>query len=192
MERHWNRPMYTATDQEMSPVPPDGRLGLPVALQEQECNAIQDQRHSHRNVIIQMGIQPIIQQHAQHASGNHRHNHMAPQVPGFPPLQPGLLGGEGVQLMEKQHNHRANGAQLNDHFKHGPKFIRHGQGNQLFQENQVARRADGQPLGNSLHNAVEDGFQNFQHSTTPYFHDCPGPDRREPGDYSLRSPFSWP
>ena len=60
--------------------------------------------------------------------------------------------------MEKQHNDSQNGSQLNHHIEHTAKFVGHIQVDKFIQQNQVSGGGNGQPLGDALHNAEENGF----------------------------------
>ena len=60
--------------------------------------------------------------------------------------------------MEKQHNDRQNGAKLDHHIKHFHKAFRSIQGQDLFQQDQMARGGNGKPFRNALHNAVYNGL----------------------------------
>ena len=62
-------------------------------------------------------------QQADDCRGQHRHDHLQPQIPGVLLLGITLFGSEGVQLMEEQHQHRSDGAQLNHHLEHLVKAI---------------------------------------------------------------------
>ena len=60
--------------------------------------------------------------------------------------------------MEKQHDDGDDGAQLDHHIEHGLKCFGHIQGHEFIQQNQMARGRNGQPFGDALHDAEEDGF----------------------------------
>ena len=53
--RHWNAPIH-----------------------QQEGHAVDDQRHRHHHIIVQMRIHPIIQQQTQHGAGDHRNYNFSP------------------------------------------------------------------------------------------------------------------
>ena len=115
-----------------------------------------------------MGIHPVVQQHAHHAGGNDGRHHLEPELPGLFFLLGILLGREGIQLVEKQHNDRQNGAQLDDHLKHALEFIGNLQCHKFIEQNQMSRGGNRQPLGDALHDAEQYGFQYFKHTILLY------------------------
>ena len=65
---------------------------------------------------------------------------------------------EGPYLIPIQHNHRHNGAKLNDHHKHFPESLADVQLYKLFHQNQMSRAADWQPLGDTFYDSQEDNL----------------------------------
>ena len=124
-----------------------------------KSNAVDDQRNGNHDAVVQMGIHPVVKEHAHNARGNDGHNHLEPQLPGLPFLLVGLAWGEGIQLMEEQDDHRQNRTQLNHHVKHILEFLGHIQGDELVQKDQVAGGGNGQPLRHALHDAEQNRFQ---------------------------------
>ena len=70
-----------------------------------------------------MFVHPIVQQYTQNARGKNGHTDLEPQTPGLLLFSLRLAGGKGVQLVEKQNDHRKDGAKLNDHVEHGFEFL---------------------------------------------------------------------
>ena len=70
-----------------------------------------------------------------------------------------LFGREGVQLVEKQQQHRKNSTQLDHHLEHLIKGCSHIQLDKLIQQNHMSCGGDGQPFGDALHNAEQNGLQ---------------------------------
>ena len=60
--------------------------------------------------------------------------------------------------MEKQHNDGQNSAQLNHHIEHLLELLGNLQIDKFVQQNQMARGGNGQPFGDALHNAEENGL----------------------------------
>ena len=60
--------------------------------------------------------------------------------------------------MEKQHDHRQDGAQLDDHIKHTLELLRDPQGHKFIQKDQMAGGGNRKPLRNALHNAEENSL----------------------------------
>ena len=129
-----------------------------LPLHQNEGDAVDDEHDAHHDAVVQMGIHPVVKQHTHHAGGNDGGDDFEPQVPGLLLFGGRLAGSEGVQLMEKQHDDSHNGTQLDDHVKHGLEFFRNIQIDELIQQNQMTRGRNGQPLGDALHNAEENGF----------------------------------
>ena len=69
---------------------------------------------------------------------------------------------EGPELIPEQHHHSQNGTQLDDHAEHGHKLLAGVELDHLLHQDHVTGGRDGQPLGNALHNAHQDGFQYFK------------------------------
>ena len=88
-------------------------------LHQDEGHAVDNQSQSHHRSGVQMGIHPVVKEHAQNTGGENGNADLEPQCPGFVLFRFVLAGGEGVQLVEEQHHHRQNGAQLDDHIEHG-------------------------------------------------------------------------
>lgn len=61
---------------------------------------------------------PVVDQQADDADGQHRNQYFEPELEGGEPLGAGLGGGERVELLEVEHDHRQNGAQLDDNIEH--------------------------------------------------------------------------
>ena len=60
--------------------------------------------------------------------------------------------------MEEDDDHRQDGAQLDDHIEHTLELIADLQGDELVQQDQMPCGGDGQPLGDALYDAEQDGL----------------------------------
>ena len=83
-----------------------------------------------------------------------------------------------VELVEEQHAHRKDGAQLDHHEEHVHEFLADVQLNELVHQDHVARARDGQPLGDALDQAEKCRFEQFDgiQQSLPY-RDLPALDR---------------
>ena len=146
---------------------------LPL-LHQNERYAVKNQhRRDHRSV-MQVRIHPVVKRNTDDCTGQNGDHDLEPQHNGVHLKQPdealALFGHfEGPELGEVQQHNRQNRAELNDHLEHGLKRIGHLQLNELIQQNHVSRRADGQPLGNALHNAEEQCLQRFNKQIHLFF-----------------------
>ena len=55
-----------------------------------------DQSNGHSDVVIQMGVQPVVQQNAQHTGWDHGYYYVAPQIPGLSFFQRSFLRRKGI------------------------------------------------------------------------------------------------
>lgn len=69
---------------------------------------------------------------------------------------------EGPELVPEQNHHRKDGTQLDDHAEHGHELFTCIELDELLHKDHMTGGRDGQPLGDALHNAHQDGFQNFK------------------------------
>ena len=140
-----------------------GRQAPVLSFDEDEGDAVDDQGHGYYHIIIEVSVHPVVQQQADHCRGDHRHDDLEPQVPGLLLLNLALFRGEGVELVEEKYDHRQNRAELDHHLEHFVEGIGYVQLYKFIQKDQVARRGDGQPFRDALHDAKQDRFQNFDH-----------------------------
>ena len=96
-----------------------------AALNEDKCDTVDDEHQGHGNAVVQMSIQPIIQQQApRNRSRDAGYNDLAPQTHHWPAEMPGktgipaIVGAERPQLFEMVTTDRQNRAQLDDHAEH--------------------------------------------------------------------------
>ena len=133
-------------------------LTLIAALHQNKGDAVEDQGQGYHDAVMEVGIHPVVKEHAHDAGGKDSRADLEPEGPGILLFPGGFVGSKGVQLMEKQDDDRQDGTQLDHHIEHALKFLRHIQGNKFVQQNQMARGGNRQPFRNALHNAEEDGF----------------------------------
>ena len=83
-------------------------------------------------------------------------------------LQTGALGddpavpqAERPQLAPEQDHHRHDGAQLDHHPEHGKKGVAGIEPDQLLHQDHVAGGRNGQPFGDALDDAHQQGFDDF-------------------------------
>ena len=139
-------------------------LRLPVlipALHQDEGHAVDDQGNGHHHRVVQVLVHPVVKEHAHHPGGDDGGNDHEPKPPGLLFPRRVLARVEGVQLAEEQSAYRQDRSQLDHHVEHALEFLGHVQVYKFVQQNQVPRGGNGQPFGDALHNAEEDGFQNF-------------------------------
>ena len=74
----------------------------------------------------------------------------------------GLAQSERVQLAEERRNDDHNGTELDDHEERVVERARHVELDELIEQHHVARRGYGQPFGNALDDAEQDGLQRFE------------------------------
>ena len=122
-------------------------------LHIEEPKAIDDQSSGHHPGGHEVLIHPVVQGQAHHRRGDAGQHHLAPQVPSVPLLADRLAGRKWIEPMEKQQQYRQNSAQLNYIAVHIHKFCGDVELDELIHQNEVSRRADGQPLRNALHHA---------------------------------------
>ena len=114
----------------------------------------------HGNAIVQMSIQPIIQQQAQNRSRDAGYNDLAPQTHHWPAEMPGktgipaIVGAERPQLFEIENDDRQNRAQLDDHAEHLHKLGAETEFKNLLRKDHVAGTGNRQPFGNALDDAI--------------------------------------
>ena len=94
-------------------------------------DAVYDQRHRHGYVVVQMGIQPVVQKNTDHRRRHAGDEDHPPQTEAGFPLRRGFFRGEGEQLVEIQHHHGQNRAQLYHHTEHFHEILAQPQGKQL-------------------------------------------------------------
>lgn len=91
----------------------DARLDLFVSFfQQDEQHAVDNQRGGDNSWGVKVLGDPVVDQQADDADGQHRNQYFEPELEGGEPLGAGLGGGERVELLEVEHDHRQNGAQL--------------------------------------------------------------------------------
>ena len=132
-----------------------------------EEDAVQDQHGGNGDVVVEAGLEPVVQR----ADDQHRQgggHHLEPELPDL------RLGGhaavpqpEGPELVPEQDHHREDGTQLDDHAEHGHELFTCIELDELLHKDHVTGGRDGQPLGDALHNAHQDGFQNFKKHRFP-------------------------
>ena len=132
-----------------------------------EEDAVQDQHGGHGDVIVEVCLEPVVQraddQHGQ--GGGH---HLEPELPDFRlGRHPAVPDAEGPELVPEQHHHRKDGTQLDDHAEHGHELFAGVEMDELFHQDHMAGGRDGQPLGDALHDAHQDGFQYFKKHLVP-------------------------
>ena len=98
-------------------------LALIPPLHQNEGNAIDNKGDGHHDAVVQVGVHPVVEQDAHNTGRDDGSYHFEPQVPGLLLLRCRLAGGEGVQLMEEQDDHRQDGTQLDHHIEHAAKFL---------------------------------------------------------------------
>ena len=138
-------------------------------------NAVDDQGDGDDDGIVQPAVhilarlrfQYFVQHQTNEGGGNARNEHPAPQPPACFAFVFARTAGKGPQLAPEQHDDGKDGAKLNDHLEHLVKFVHKDgvrgetEGQKILQQNQMPRRADGQPFGNALDDAVDDGLEKF-------------------------------
>ena len=135
------------------------RGGFADFFHKQEGNAIENQSNGNHDVIVKMGVHPIVKGKTQNGRGQNGNDDLAPQKPGVLPGDSILLGAEGIQFLEEQEHDSQNSAQLDHHLEHFIKGRADAQGQELFQENQMAGGGNGKPFGDALHDAENHRFQ---------------------------------
>ena len=123
-----------------------------------------------------MFVHPVVQQKAQHGGRDAGGDNFKPQMDHRPAEMggqagvPAIVPAEGPQLAEIEHHNRQNGAQLDHHPEHLHEIIAELEVQHLFRQNHVTGAGNGQPLGNALNDAVDNGFEDFDkkiHSSSP-------------------------
>ena len=136
--------------------------GGAAVLHKDEEDTVQDQHGGDRDVIVEAGLKPVVQR----ADDEHRDgggHHLEPELPdGRFGADAAMAQAEGPELIPEQHHHSQNGTQLDDHAEHGHEFLAGVELDHLLHQDHVAGGRDGQPLGDALHNAHQDGFQYFK------------------------------
>ena len=132
-----------------------------AALEHDEHHAVQDEHGRHGHLVVEVLVHQIVEQEADDGSRDAADGHHAPQTPRALLLDGVLLRRERVQLVEVQDEHGHDGAQLDDHEEQGQKLVGHLQLHELVHEDHMAGRGDGQPFGDALHDADEEGLQCF-------------------------------
>ena len=148
-----------------------GALGLGEAvavadLDQDEDDAVDDERggdHDGGDVLVghDVGLDPLVEQQAHNGSGDGADDHLGPDSPGHALLPLGFARRERVELVEEQHEHRHDGAQLDDHEKRAVELGRHVQRDERLEQHHMARRRDRQPFGDALDDAEEDCLERF-------------------------------
>ena len=142
------------------------RRGAAV-LHNKEQRAVQNEHRGNRDVIVEVSFHPVVQR----ADDEHRDRgryHLEPQVPhtGLG-NDPALLHAKGPQLAPEQHHHGHDGTQLDDHTEHGHELFACVEFDDLLQQDHMTGGRNGKPLGNALHNAHQDGFDDLKKRKYP-------------------------
>ena len=139
-----------------------------AALHHEEQHTVEDERCGHGDVVVEVSLHPVVQR----ADDQHRQgggDHLEPELPdaglGDDAAMPQA---EGPQLAPEQHHHCKDGTQLDDHAEHGHELFAGVELYHLFQQDHMACGRDGQPLGDALHDAHQDRFDDLKkHISTP-------------------------
>ena len=132
-----------------------GGSTLARVLDDDERDAVDDERRSDHERAAQMLLHPVVERDA-HRGGRHTRNHdLCPHPPRGAALLRRLALGERVELVEEQHAHRKDGPELDNHQKHVPEVRAHIKFYELVEQQHVARGRDGQPLGDALDQSIQ-------------------------------------
>lgn len=145
-----------------------GLLIRTVVFHHDEQHPEEDEHDRHGPVVVKQGGEGVVERDADDGGGQGGHDDLPPHghliVVGFEsPFEM-----EGEQLVPEQDHHGQDGTQLDDHQVHVHEGWTDIQLDEFVEQDHVSGAADGQPLGDPLHNAEEDGFDNIEHGALPF------------------------
>ena len=137
------------------------RLVLTGGLDDDERDAVGDERGRDDERAAEVIFHPIVQRDADEGRRQARDDDLPPQPPGALALLRGLRPGERVQRTEEHDAHGEDGAELDDDEEHVPEVLGDVQRHELAEQEHVSRARDGQPLRDALDEPVQGRLQKF-------------------------------
>ena len=134
---------------------------LSLILYQKKGNADKDQHDGYDQSIVEMIVQPVIQQDTYNTCRNAGYDGLPPETQGvaLPHELSGLFrSAQGPDGFPVHENDGQDGTELDDDKKHLPEGVALFDFANLIQKNHVAGRADRQPFGDSFYDTVEDRF----------------------------------
>ena len=134
---------------------------LSLILYQKKGNADKDQHDGYDQSIVEMIVQPVIQQDTYDTCRNAGYDGLPPETQGvaLPHELSGLFrSAQGPDGFPVHENDGQDGTELDDDKKHLPEGVALLDLYDLIQKDHVAGRADRQPFGDSFYDTVEDRF----------------------------------
>ena len=138
------------------------RQGEPVlspVLDNDKHDAVHDERHRDDPGVAKVLLHEVVEGQPDHSGGDHAHEDLSPGVPGLRALGAVLVAGPGVELVEVEHTDSKDGAELHHNEEHVPKRLGDVELDELVDQDHMAGRGDGQPLGHAFYQPDEGRFQ---------------------------------
>ena len=86
-----------------------------TALHDDEHHAVQDKHGCNGDLVVEVGVHPIVEQDAHNSRRDASDRHHPPQAPGRTLLIGAFTRTQGIELMEVQREHGQDGTDLDDH-----------------------------------------------------------------------------
>ena len=111
-----------------------------AALHDDEHHAVQDEHGGNGDLVVEVGVHPIVEQDAHDCRRDASDGNHPPQPPGRALLIGAFARAQGIELMEVQREHGQDGADLDDHQEQPEELRGNLELHEVVDEDHVARR----------------------------------------------------
>src|SRR5699024_1720237 len=118
-----------------------------AVLDNQEQDTKQDQHNGDRLVIVEQGVEYVVEQDANHAGGDRGHQDLAPHVHLFAVDPPAAAHAEGEDIGPVDQHDGKDGAKLDDDQEDLPERLGDVKLDKLVEQDHVSGAADREPFG---------------------------------------------